>query len=805
MNSVSTSRRRRRARPRSRALARQPQHVGARRVRGEHLGGAVVGGVVHHEQPVRRRSARRRRPDTRLTCARPAPGDDHDRACVSTGRSRGETVPWAGARARRAHRAAPGARPRWDRALHPRAARRDGRAAPRRAGRSPASPPPTATSRPRSCPDVAGPRALPLPRRGLTALWEHGVHLWPGGDAVHAPTPLAPPAPKRGRSLVVTVHDTVPFTHPETLTRRGAAWHQAVDPPRDRAGERDRRADRGGRRGAGTSTRRARPRSRSSGTACRTVFREPMDPNLAALMTGRLRLPETYVLAVGTVEPRKGLDVLVQAMARPQAPDLPLVVVGPRGWGEVDLVELAAEHGFPAKRLHVLGRIDDEDLSAVLRRATVLAVPSRAEGFGLPVLEAMAVGTPVVHTDVPALVEVAGGTGLVVPQRRRGRAGERAARGRERAGGDGRAGRAGPAAGRRLHVGARRDRAVAVARAIFRHGKRALNAISDRWVFHPVVIAGGGDSRSLLLVAEPRVLIDATAVPADRGGVGRYVDSLVYALDSDGAPITVVCQPRDVELYGRLAPKLADRADLGVQRDPHRPADVGADHAAEAGAQAGRGRAALAALHDRAGEPGGVGGDPARRDVLHRRGAAPLDQGPVLPRLDPDRARPRVAVRGPVRGDRGRARPGGRAPTRTGWRSSSTAWTTTGSTCRRTRRSRRRGRLVGLGPNTPYVAFLGALEPRKNVPALIRGFAAACRGRDEPARAGAGRPAGLGPPGRARAGRRAAPPARDPRRLPAVRQPGRLPRRRRRWSRTRRSARGSACRCWRPWPAARAC
>ncbi|HYQ65529.1 glycosyltransferase family 1 protein [Actinophytocola sp.] len=263
--------------------------------------------------------------------------------------------------------------------------------------------------------DVAGPRALPLPRRGLTALWEHGVHFWPGGDAVHAPTPFAPPAPKRGRCLVVTVHDTVPFTHPETLTRRGAAWHQ-------------------------TAIRRATARANAvvvptvavaeelqkyaPGPAPIAVvphgvpdlFRQPMDPNEAALRTGRLRLPETYVLAVGTVEPRKGLDVLVRAMARRHAPDLPLVVAGPRGWGGVDLVELAAEHGFPAGRLHVLGRIDDENLSAVLRRAAVLAVPSRAEGFGLPVLEAMAVGTPVVHSDVPSLVEVAGGTGLIVPR-----------------------------------------------------------------------------------------------------------------------------------------------------------------------------------------------------------------------------------------------------------------------------------------------------------------------------------------------------------------------------------------------------
>ncbi|HEX6352487.1 glycosyltransferase family 1 protein [Actinophytocola sp.] len=269
--------------------------------------------------------------------------------------------------------------------------------------------------RPAVVPNVAGPRALPLPRRGLTALWERGVHFWPGGDAVHAPTPLAPPARKRGRSLVVTVHDTVPFTHPETLTRRGASWHQSAI---RRAAERANAivvptaavAEELARYASGPATVAVVPHGVPE------VFCKPMDPNEAALRAGRLRLPETYVLAVGTLEPRKGLDLLVQAMAQQHAPELPLVVVGPRGWGQVDLFELAAEYNFPAKRLHVLGRIDDEDLSAVLRRASVLAVPSRAEGFGLPVLEAMAVGTPVVHTDVPALVEVAGGTGLIVPR-----------------------------------------------------------------------------------------------------------------------------------------------------------------------------------------------------------------------------------------------------------------------------------------------------------------------------------------------------------------------------------------------------
>ncbi|MDI5977409.1 glycosyltransferase, partial [Amycolatopsis magusensis] len=66
-------------------------------------------------------------------------------------------------------------------------------------------------------------------------------------------------------------------------------------------------------------------------------------------------------------------------------------------------------------RLRVLGRLSDAELATALRAASVLAMPSLAEGFGLPVLEAMAAGVPVVHSDVPSLVEVSGGAARVVP------------------------------------------------------------------------------------------------------------------------------------------------------------------------------------------------------------------------------------------------------------------------------------------------------------------------------------------------------------------------------------------------------
>ncbi|WP_156756728.1 glycosyltransferase family 4 protein [Actinokineospora pegani] len=253
-------------------------------------------------------------------------------------------------------------------------------------------------------------RALSLPRRALTLAWEYGLPLWPGGDTVHAPTPLAPATPRRGKVLVVTVHDTVPFTHPETLTPRGAAWHRAVI---------RRAAQRADALVVPTDSVAAELAEHAPGPAqvhvvghgVPDVLRTAPPEDVVERVVRELKLPSAYVLAVGTVEPRKGLDVLIAAMAGPEAPDLPLVTVGPMGWGGVDLRALAAQHGLPPGRLRALGQLTDAELSVVLHRATVLAAPSRAEGFGLPVLEAMAAGVPVVHSDAPALVEVAGGAG----------------------------------------------------------------------------------------------------------------------------------------------------------------------------------------------------------------------------------------------------------------------------------------------------------------------------------------------------------------------------------------------------------
>ena len=85
----------------------------------------------------------------------------------------------------------------------------------------------------------------------------------------------------------------------------------------------------------------------------------------------------------------------------------------------IDVRGLAEAAGLPADRVRALGHVAESDLAVLYDRATVFVMPSLAEGFGLPIVEAFAHGTPVVHSDAPALVEVAGGAGIAVAVRSR--------------------------------------------------------------------------------------------------------------------------------------------------------------------------------------------------------------------------------------------------------------------------------------------------------------------------------------------------------------------------------------------------
>jgi glycosyltransferase involved in cell wall biosynthesis len=145
-------------------------------------------------------------------------------------------------------------------------------------------------------------------------------------------------------------------------------------------------------------------------------FCRPVDEALAAPVLRRHGLSRPFVLSVGTLEPRKNLPALLAAFDQlvAQGRELDLVVVGGRGWRDGELADELQKRRAQG-RVHWLGRVSESDLAALYSSAQVAAYPSLLEGFGLPVLEAMASGTPVVASDTAALREVSGGAAVLVP------------------------------------------------------------------------------------------------------------------------------------------------------------------------------------------------------------------------------------------------------------------------------------------------------------------------------------------------------------------------------------------------------
>ncbi len=125
-------------------------------------------------------------------------------------------------------------------------------------------------------------------------------------------------------------------------------------------------------------------------------------------------LPKKFFLFVSTLEPRKGIDTLIAAFARAAntlAEDL--VIVGKRGWDAEKFFAQVEREGLSA-RVHFLDYVADEELPAVYNLARALVFPSRYEGFGLPPLEAMACGTPVICSNAASLPEVVGDAGVLL-------------------------------------------------------------------------------------------------------------------------------------------------------------------------------------------------------------------------------------------------------------------------------------------------------------------------------------------------------------------------------------------------------
>lgn len=136
----------------------------------------------------------------------------------------------------------------------------------------------------------------------------------------------------------------------------------------------------------------------------------PMSREDLAIARARLQLPERFILFVGTIEPRKNLETLLDAWAMlSDRPDL--VIVGAWGWNYEPIKERLGRLG---DAVHHIEGLDPAELPAVYNLARVLAHPAWYEGFGLPPLEAMASGTPVVVSDRSSLPEVVGDAGLIV-------------------------------------------------------------------------------------------------------------------------------------------------------------------------------------------------------------------------------------------------------------------------------------------------------------------------------------------------------------------------------------------------------
>ena len=207
-------------------------------------------------------------------------------------------------------------------------------------------------------------------------------------DVLHCTTfraPLRPRAP-----LVVTVHDLALLRHPEAFPR----WHRATGVPALRAGVRA-----------------------ADAIVCVSAFTRDELVELLGVPTERTRIVPNavdpvfgqdgpvaggdYVLAVGTLEPRKNLAAAVEAA---RSAGVELRVAGATGWGGV------AVEGW-------VGEPSDTELAALLRGARCLVYPSLYEGFGLPILEAMACGTPVVTSRGGATEEVAAGAAVLVDPR----------------------------------------------------------------------------------------------------------------------------------------------------------------------------------------------------------------------------------------------------------------------------------------------------------------------------------------------------------------------------------------------------
>jgi glycosyltransferase involved in cell wall biosynthesis len=237
---------------------------------------------------------------------------------------------------------------------------------------------------------------IPLAHRWRT-LWSRlqwpPAERWLGRfDVLHFSDWMYPP--QRAGARATTVHDLVPLHYPEWTHGRTVRMHTA------KYRHAARRAD----PIVCISEYTARDVQRTLGVeAERTCVAYPAPADVFQADGERAQLGRPYVLTVATLEPRKNLETLLDAHES-LAGDVALAIVGAAGWGPQPRVDRPG--------VIRLGYVDDEELARLYRGAEAFAYPSRFEGFGIPLLEAMASGTPVVGSSHPSLDEAAGDAAL---------------------------------------------------------------------------------------------------------------------------------------------------------------------------------------------------------------------------------------------------------------------------------------------------------------------------------------------------------------------------------------------------------
>ena len=254
-----------------------------------------------------------------------------------------------------------------------------------------------------------------FPGRGLRMLWAQSVmpfRAWRDEiDLFWSPAHRLPSLLPTRVARVVTVHDLV-WKHAGETMRPMSRWLDSILMP-----EAVRLAD----RVITVSGHTAEDLLREMPSARGKVSPIPLGTSFLAPAASResltsLGLTEPYFLFVGTLEPRKNLTRLLEAFAR--LPDslrngAVLAIAGGKGWGGVDVATIAERFGI-GDRVRVLGYVDDSQLATLYAHALFLAMPSLYEGFGLPLLEAMSHGTPVLTSNCASMPEVAGDAGVLV-------------------------------------------------------------------------------------------------------------------------------------------------------------------------------------------------------------------------------------------------------------------------------------------------------------------------------------------------------------------------------------------------------